>query len=365
MGGTPFEFLTLNFQFSILLVSMIDSQPIFSSRSIRILALLSLAIVLLGLPRFNRNDWLISSLTSQGKQSSVQLADAEKYIATVEWIRGTSPDIELYAPFSYRLLTPLLAAPLPFDSMTSINILNLLFLIGGLFLLYHLLRLLNIDEKPALFGSALFALSFPTFFYVTVGYLDPILLFMLILGLNLIYKKIWWGAALTIGLGFLGKEGVIMLLPVLGVALWQQKEGLPRITLWMLLAVGLWISLWYGVRAVVPVANEFQWSTTSDQLIMNLSRPRSWLTLVLTGATLLIPLALNLIRRRSITIPPIKGLYTPLWVGLIVAIGYYGYSWTTAYVDGRMFWPIYIFGIPLVIAMTTQSKRLVVFSSQR
>ena len=336
---------------------MINSQPMFSSTSIRILALLSLAIVLLGLPRFNRNDWLIGSLTSQGKEAAVHLADAEKYIATVEWIRGRSSNGILYAPYSYRVLVPLLAAPLPFDSMTSINILNLLFLISTLILLYRLQRCLGIEERPALFGSALFVLSFPTFFYGTVGYIDPVFVFLLMLGLNLIYAKVWWAVALTIGLGLLGKEGTIMLVPAFGVALWQEKRSWAQTFGWLFVTVSLWALLWYGTRSLIPVANQFQWSITLDQLLMNLSRLRSWLTMILTGVTLLLPFLVAFIRRRPLTKPSIKGVYAPLWTGLVVATGYYMYSWTSAYVDGRMFWPIYLFGIPIVIAMTTQSNR--------
>ena len=327
------------------------------SSSIRFFALLALAILLLGLPRFNRNDWLIGGVTSQGKEARTYLADAGKYVATVDWIRGTDPREELYAPYSYRILFPLLAAPLPFDAMTSINILNLVFLMVTVLLLYRLQGCcLSIDKRSAQFGCALFVFSFPTFYYGTVGYIDPGFLFLLALGLNLVYSKIWWAVALTIGLGLLGKEGTIMLMPALGVALWQETRSWSRTVGWMSVAGGLWVIMWYGVRFLVPVANEFEWSITIDQFVRNLSRPRSWLTLILSGGTLLLPFLLALWRRQVLPRPAMGGIYAPLWTGLLVAVGYYMYAWTAAYVDGRMLWPILLFGIPIVVALTRRSE---------
>ena len=322
----------------------------------RVLVLLSLAIVLLGLPRFNRNDWLIGALTTQGKEATGHLADAGKYMATVDWIRGESSHGTLYAPYSYRVLFTALASRLPFDSMTSINVLNVLFLVGTLILLYRLQETLGIQTRSALWGCALFVFSFPTFYYGTVGYIDPGFLFLLALGLNLIYGKIWWAAALTVGLGLLGKEGTIMLMPALGVALWQETRSWKTTLGWLFVATGLWIALWYGVRALVPVANQFQWSISLDLLLTNLGRPRSWLTLIMSGSTLLVPFLLLLLRRQPLARPTMKGTYGPLWTGLGVAIGYYMYSWTTAYVDGRMLWPVYLFAIPIAICSTTSPE---------
>ena len=277
-------------------------------------------------------------------------------MATVDWIRGESSHGTLYAPYSYRVLFTALASQLPFDSMTSINVLNLLFLVGTLILLYRLQETLAIQARPALWGCALFVFSFPTFYYGTVGYIDPGFLFLLALGLNLIYGKVWWAAALTIGFGLLGKEGTIMLLPALGAALWQETRSWRPTLGWLLVAAGLWIALWYGVRALVPVANQFQWSISIDLLLANLARPRSWLTLIMSGSTLLVPFLLVLVRRQPLARPTIKGTYAPLWTGLGVAIGYYMYSWTTAYVDGRMLWPVYLFAIPIAISWTTSPE---------
>ena len=41
--------------------------------------------------------------------------------------------------------------------------------------------------------------------------------------------------------------------------------------------------------------------------------------------------------------------HLPLWTGLAAALGYYGYAWLAAWVDGRMFWPVHLFAIPLAV----------------
>ena len=333
-----------------------SDQPIFSRRGVRLLLLLSVALILIGLPRFDRNDWLIGSLTSEGQDASTQLADSDIYIKTIEWIRGEGNESELMAPWSYRLLVPLLAAPLPVRPITGINLVNLLFLIPTLFLLFAVQRRIGIGENLALFGCGVFIFSFPTFYYSTVGYVDPVLLFALALGLFLILEKRWLGASLVIGIGSLAKEGTIILLPLLAVALFLQRRSWKDVIPWTAIALILWGAVWFATRKLVPVGNAFQWEATSDQLSMNLTRARSWLTLALCAASLFFPFVVAIVRRWTIRIPRLQGDYLILWTGLFFSVAYYLYSWIVAYVDGRMFWPIYIFAIPLVMASLIQGK---------
>ena len=322
------------------------------------LAVLMLAIVIVSLPRFNRQDWLIGGWTAGGRDATVHLADARAYTATVRWIRagassaGAARD-ELRAPFSWRLLAPSLAAALPFDAMTSLNVVNVALLAGAMLLLYRLQRQLAISERGALVGCACFTVSFPTFYYTTIGNVDPALMFAVAACLVLIHARRHLAAALAIGFGVLAKEGVIMVAPSLMVAMWQAGRTRRALVAHAGVAVGLWALVWYGVIAWVPVPEQQWWRISANTLLGNALRTEAWITLGLSAATLLLPLACAAAAgardlRRSVCVPH----HLPLWTGLGMSLMYYGYAWLAAYVDGRMFWPVHLFAIPLAVYLS-------------
>ena len=320
------------------------------------LAALLLALVIVSLPRFNRQDWLIGAWTAGGRDAAVHLADAQAYTATVGWIRAGAPSEaaagrdELRAPFSWRLLAPLLAAGLPFDAMTALNVVNLLLLAGTVLLLYRLQRQLAISERGALCGCACFTVSFPTFYYATIGNVDPALLFAIAACLVLIGDRRHLAAALAIGFGVLAKEGVIMVLPSLAAGMWQAGRSRRATAAHAGLALGLWALVYYGVMAWVPVPEHAWWRMRTDTLMDNVLRPEAWITLGLSAATLLLPLAVAAAAGvRGLRRPVFVPAHLPLWTGLAASLGFYGYAWLAAWVDGRMFWPVHVFAVPLVV----------------
>ncbi|MCY3837853.1 MAG: glycosyltransferase family 39 protein, partial [Gammaproteobacteria bacterium] len=203
-------------------------------------ALLVLCIVAAAvtLPRFNRADWIVDAWTGD------RALHHEVYVGPVQWIRGKLglygyPDVPgeqlLEAPFGYRLAVPALAAVLPFSPMTAINMLNVLFVVATVLLLYRLQRLLALPDRDALTGCALVAVSFPTFYYSTIGWIDPVVVFAIAACLNLIYERRHLAAALVIGVGFLAKENIIMVLPALAAGAWQTSRSWKVAALWTML----------------------------------------------------------------------------------------------------------------------------------
>ena len=336
-----------------------------SVRTFRILLLLALVTAVVAAPRFNRADWLVGPLTGPGLDSSVHPVDARSYVATVRWIRGKIGIWEgigqpgepgLRAPFSYRLVVPGLAATLPLSPMTAINTVNLLLVIATMLLLYRLQRRLSIDEHDALLGCALFTLSFPTFYYSTIGYVDPILVFTIAACLNWIYGRNYLAASLAIGFGLLAKEGIVMMVPVLAVAVWQTTGSWKAAAGWAILAAGIWTALWFAVRVWLPVPRDFAWHISLAMLEFNLFRGRSWLTMALCVATVLAPLVRMRDRPSKLRLRAMDPRWLPMWTGLMMSSGYYGYSWLVAHTDGRMFWPIYCFAIPIAVYLTAHGE---------
>ena len=340
-----------------------DSRVLPSARTLGLLVLLSLLAAAVTAPRFNRVDWFVGTLTSSGKDSTVHLGDARNYVSSVQWIRGKAglygaPEVSgedvLRAPYCYRLVVPALAAVLPFSPMTAINTLNLLLVIGAMLLLYRLERLLAITERDALLGCALFVVSFPTFYYSTIGYIDPVVVFVIIACLNFTYDRRYLAAALTIGFGLLAKESIVIVIPALVVGVWQTTRSWKVAAAWAILAAGIWTVLWFAVRFWVPVLHHAQWHMDLATLEYNLFRPRSWLTMALCASTVAAPFVwmrtpLPELRRRAM-----DPLWLPMWAGLAGATAHYAYSWLVAYADGRMFWPIFCFAIPIAIHLTAR-----------
>ena len=181
------------------------------------LAVLLILLVLITIPRFNRQDlWFIDNFTTDGlpAASSVVLADAGSYIAHVEYLRGEPASENLKSPFVYRPLVPLVASILPFEPMTAINVVNLLFLIAGLvFLWATLARMVRVSLQ--VLGGFLYTVSFGTFFYGTIGYIDASAVGIITISSYFIVSSRWLPLLVALTVGPFIKEQVLVLSPAL------------------------------------------------------------------------------------------------------------------------------------------------------
>ena len=143
----------------------------FSKSDPLLIGFLTVLLVLICLPRFDRRDLgLIGGLTTDGKAATEQLYDASYYVEYLELFRGI-PAKSHKSPFIYRPLVPFLGSLLPFKPMTSINIVNLAFLFIGC-ALSHLTLLFVGCRRNLSFRTALRGF-FPVFYYGTIGLVDP------------------------------------------------------------------------------------------------------------------------------------------------------------------------------------------------
>jgi len=140
-----------------------------------------------------------------------KLQDARVYIAMAEAPLANHP-----APFSFRILVPILARSLPFDLTTSFRVLTMLFISGTGVLTYFTLRQMGMDRLLCFLGLISFyslnwAARFACFdFRLT----DPALFFFLSMCLLLVLKgRLRW-AVLVMALGTLAKESMLFALPL-------------------------------------------------------------------------------------------------------------------------------------------------------
>ncbi len=290
--------------------------------------------------RFNRNDLLV-------KRS---LGDAAFYIGNVEFLRGAPVAFHLQAPFNERLLVTIVASLLPFDPMTSINIVNVVFLLAAIWFLYKLLEHFKLDGNLVWVGLYMFVLSFPTFYYSTIGYVDSGVLLMIFAGTYAIYKENHLLFLLAVFLGAIAKEGIALLIPVAIAYAFAGKDNR-----WYYSAAAgllLYLVAWGLVKKYIP--NGYGdtpvlfWQPITWRIVDNFTRLHAYLSSILSFGIPGVLCCYYLVRFSG----AVKSAWKeelPLWVGTIGGYLLWFYTLFSAHTDGRFFWVAYCF--PIVLSM--------------
>lgn len=322
-----------------------------SLRTIGLGLLFAWALVAVCLPRFNRRDVLWSHrVFGTGVSSTVDLADARHYVAYVQYFRHERGAEDLRAPFTYRPIGPLLAAWLPFDPMTALNVVNVVALLVALALLDRVLAGLGCAGPQRAGGAALFTFSFPVFYYGAIGYVDPVGIAFLMAGALLVVRQRWLPLAAVLVLGALAKETTIVLLPAAIARLLVSGRSRGQCLALASVLCGCYAAAALLVRYLAPGVHTYVWEPSLNTLAMNLSRPRAWLTLALSlGLPGILSLRAlpGLLRRRTPTTDP---ALAALSAGYAAALAAFLCSLVAAYADGRFIWLSYPFAIPLAMS---------------
>jgi hypothetical protein len=315
------------------------------------LFLLSCALILLCLPRFDRRDAGFQSLTT------TTLGDSAEYVGMVQYFRGEKPAADLHAPYTYRPLVPLLAAALPLEAITAIDGIDLLFLLAALWILYRLLERLGLDPAVCVIGCALFAVSFPTFYYGTIGNIDPVLICLLTAGVFCILDHRWILFAAILVTGAFVKETIVLLIPMLAAYTFYEKKLRSRHGLYLLFITALFIGAYLAARAVIPTGSSYVWMPSGETFLANASRLRSWSSLILTfgipGVLSLFVFKYRATDRFQTRLPETAMLIA----GLLFSLLLFGYSMFSAYADGRFIWTSYPSTIPLAAIVITEFRK--------
>jgi hypothetical protein len=318
--------------------------------------LFAIALVVICIPRFDRTDIGIDSLTTLGESAASRQGDARHYVALVRYFRGEPVRHELRAPFSHRPLAPWLASRLPFRPLTSLDLVNVGALIACLAFLSATLTRLRARPRTLAIGQALFVFSFPTFYYGSIGYVDPVLLCALAATLHLLLVRRRGLAFLVFVLGCGVKESMFLMAPVLVADAWRSPRARRRLAIGRALAAVLaGCALLVVLGCALPDPTHGIQLASLEKLLMNVRRTQAWASLLLSfGAPGLLGLGLALrpARRRAVRRHP-HGL--PLVAGAASAVCLALYAFPAAYADGRFIWMMYPFVIPLVAIMMDEN----------
>jgi len=333
----------------------------------------SFIIILVCLPRFNKQDLFgLSKITyvneNKINKGVIGFSDDMAYVDVVKKIRGEANLKYANAPYLYRILPTYLASILPFNALTSINVLNLLSNVISVWIYLQIFNLLKFSSKIKKILLSLYVFSFPIFYYSTTGLIDP--MFAVLFGASiysllyfLINKQLSYSVIFFI-LAILTKESAILLLPAF-VVIFIFSEFSPIKKLFYILAIlFIYFLVNYIIRNfIVSDTPNYVWLPTIENLIFNLSRKRTYISfaasfgligiLMLVGFWKFINIVIkNKVRDNSIlelnSYSIIQQQYLVLISCLFGYSAFLSYALFSAYFGGNYFIPFYFIMLPLV-----------------
>lgn len=334
------------------------------------LFVLGVVLMFVVLPRFDRHDWgFIDRFTTGGAPARVHLYDAGAYVQQVLYFRGER-DEPTVSPYVYRWGVPLVASWLPLAPLTAINVVNVVLLLVGMVALWATLGLVTITPLAQVLGTALYVVSFGTFYYGAVGYVDAAGLGVLSVGMWLVVSQRWLGVAMVVAFGPFIRESNLALVPM--VAVWLRvfaggMDGLPGVRAdfgragwlswrWGTVAAG-GVGLLAGTWDRAWGAGGGFYSLSLDNAAAIISQGEEVLKMLLSlGVAPLIILALLAYSAyRAFSMPPqvpIFGrLLAPFLAGALGAGVFVAYGLLCCNPGGRITWVVSLFLIPVAMIM--------------
>jgi hypothetical protein len=199
----------------------------------------------------------------------------------------------------------------------------------------------------------MFIFSFPTFYYGTVGYVDPALIFFLIVCTYFIVVGNTLMFVLSATLGCFAKETVILVVPVFLINRHlRNRSAIISVAVTAVCALVFWARK-VVVQEFYSQAGQLLWYPSWQTVINNLSRARAWGSVILTfglpGFLCLFFLANQFLKKKTCQVD--KAVFYSLLGGLGMSLALIVYSLFTAYLDGRFVWTSYAFSIPLSLLL--------------
>lgn len=323
-------------------------------------ALLLLAVlpILVELPMVISPQSFLKPIKRPGNEVSIYPIDTEMYANYVQYFRGLKQKGDgISVPYTYRPLAPLLASFLPISNPTySLIILNLLALYASMFLLFSITKVLEFDFGNGILAAILYIVSFPVFFFSSLGLVDALCLFYIILGIWAILKEKHWLYFLSLIFGIYAKESILVLLPFALIHFYQKYCWSNKFLNLSILSIILISLNFYIIRNYFAFNTSFYWSIELDAFWANLFRKGTNIGSLLSFGIVGVLSAIFI----SSKLKKLKNEYLCLlpWIaGFATAIGLYVYAYFSAFADGRFIWYIYPFAIPITLFYLAEQKK--------
>lgn len=305
---------------------------------------LFLSLLLVCLPRFDRADYgPIKYFVGNEELYEGLPYDILIYKNYIEYLRTGAGEEKITPPYAYRILLPFLSSQLPFAPLTSLNLVNFIFLLLGLIFLYLTLIKLKSDFDLTVTGCLMYIYSFPVFYYATSGYIDGTIVGLISAGVYFVVSGKWTFLFTLILTGTMASEKIIILLPFTIVFLFTEKYTFKKIFIIAVIFVLIYIITSYYLRKYAPGTNQpYIWFPDTKFILQNIYRPKTYLSFLLT---LGVPGVLAVIS--YFKFPDEKKKYfLYFYAGCLTSLALFLYSIYSAWADGRTVWTMYPFAIP-------------------
>jgi hypothetical protein len=318
------------------------------SFNFKLLGLNLMLLILVCLPRFNGNQILVQQ----------EPYDAKYFNAYVEYFRGELPSAPIRPASNWRFLVPLIASALPFSPATSLNLINLILIMGSLLFFYLTLENIGVKENKRWQAISLFIFSFPTFYYSCISYVDPGSIFFLSLGIFLWFKQKYFLFIVSLIAGLMAKETIALIFPfVLAHALLNKNYKQ------ILLLVGALILYWLEykiIRDFAPLSlgetRDKFWSFNLNAAKVNLYRMHTWFSLILSFGLIGILFIYKLFLAKKNLAKTKTGMAA--LAGFAGVLGLYAYSYISTIADGRIIWHGYFFMLLLIFDPNIEKQKI-------
>ena len=274
--------------------------------------------------------------------------DSLIYYRTALYFRGMVDINSLESPFSYRIMSSLIASMLPGDIRFNFGLLNFLSVVGSAYILRALMNTLGFSKVHAAVGGALVILSFPAFWYAPYCTVDPLALLFRTAMVYLLWKKQWTSAALIFCISVTVREDLLVMF--LAATVWAIRNRAWRgLIIWGgSLAVALLVLL--VVRWSFAMLPQYFWLPGLGWVQLNLTSPKRILSSLLGigPAGLILPFVF--VKRRQIMFKPQwrePFVFLATFLAIFSLVPMYGLL--SAGIDARPFWHLYPALIPLGI----------------
>ncbi|MCX7879563.1 MAG: hypothetical protein N2517_02775 [Ignavibacteria bacterium] len=309
---------------------------------------ISLLVAIVTFPRFNRQDLFIEQYTS-GEIGGDQV----HYYKLVEVFKEKKSLDQVKPPYNSRILPSLLASFLPFSPGISLNLINLLCLLVGFCFSYKTLIDLNLVNFNPILISAVHIVSFPVFYYGTIGFIDSILIAFYMVGIYFLINKKISSLAILIFFGVFVKETIFILVIVSVLYLFISEKSYKKILFiiasYLIGFVLLKIILFYNTKS------SYLWLPSLEVLYQNIFRIRTYLTFLLSSIPIFILLFIAKKFIAQLKTSKLSNLDTndkaiifSMTAGIIISYSIFIYSLFSAYTDGRFIWLSYPFSTILM-----------------
>lgn len=305
--------------------------------------LLILILMAVCIPRFNRSETFLNKIGIDAGQTQEGRNDSVQYVLLLKHFRGEDILSETEMPFRRRILAPAIASVLPFDPMTSLNVLNIAALIISMWILWLILKTQRSNYWSRVLGCLMFAFSFPVFWYGAIGYIEPFLLCLVMAGVYFIITEKWLLVMIVVFLGTLTKLSVIVLFPPIVAALIITKAHREKWFTILTCSISALCLAYFLSRTIMLTEHGYDWIKHSGVFLYNISRPRSVLSNILTFG---IPGFLSLFMLKNIDMKR-DGIFISGLIGVLLLTFAHFF---TSYADGRTIWLSYPFTIPMAVS---------------